>query len=132
MKFKLWAPVIVWAALIFLFSGIPNLNSGLDEDFILRKIAHVFEYLVLTFLLYRVGEDLCVRLKSGSTHRSTPTLHRITWLVIYPSVISVLYAASDEFHQTFVVGRQGCFNDVLIDSVGIFVLYLILLLQKKI
>ena len=33
--------------------------------------------------------------------------------------ISLGYAATDEFHQTFVDGRKGTPVDVLIDSVGI-------------
>ena len=33
--------------------------------------------------------------------------------------ISARYAATDEFHQTFVDGRTGTPVDVLIDSAGI-------------
>lgn len=33
-------------------------------------------------------------------------------------LFSVIYASSDEFHQTFVVGRDGNIIDVLIDSSG--------------
>ena len=32
--------------------------------------------------------------------------------------VAVLYAATDEFHQTFVPSREGCVRDVLIDSCG--------------
>ena len=35
--------------------------------------------------------------------------------------ISLLYAASDEFHQTFVANRDGNFRDVLIDLAGILI-----------
>ena len=31
----------------------------------------------------------------------------------------LLYAMSDEYHQTFVMGRSGELRDVLIDSLGI-------------
>ena len=31
---------------------------------------------------------------------------------------TVLFAALDEFHQTFVPGRSGNFTDVCIDSIG--------------
>ena len=34
-------------------------------------------------------------------------------------VLCVLYAASDEWHQTFVPQRGGVFSDVLIDCGGI-------------
>ena len=33
--------------------------------------------------------------------------------------ITLAYAATDEFHQTFVAGRHGSPVDVLIDSIGI-------------
>jgi VanZ family protein len=33
-------------------------------------------------------------------------------------VLAVLYAVSDEVHQTFVAGRHGSPRDVLIDAVG--------------
>ena len=33
-------------------------------------------------------------------------------------LFSVIYASSDEFHQTFVSGRDGNIIDVLIDSSG--------------
>ncbi|MBI4308900.1 MAG: VanZ family protein, partial [Candidatus Omnitrophica bacterium] len=53
IKVKLWFPVIVWAGVIFYCSSMPNLKTGLAEDSILRKMAHVIEYFILTFLLYR-------------------------------------------------------------------------------
>jgi VanZ family protein len=33
--------------------------------------------------------------------------------------VSVVYAISDEFHQSFIEGRNGSPIDVAIDSVGI-------------
>jgi VanZ family protein len=39
---------------------------------------------------------------------------------VFPAMlITLLYAASDEFHQTFVEGRHGSPLDVLIDAAGI-------------
>ena len=33
-----WLPVLVWAGVIFAFSAIPSLNSGLGTwDYVLRK-----------------------------------------------------------------------------------------------
>ena len=40
-------------------------------------------------------------------------------------VIAVIYAGSDELHQTFVGGRSGRPLDVLIDSIGIVLAVLI-------
>jgi len=44
-------------------------------------------------------------------------------------VFSLTYALTDEYHQTFVGGRSGSFNDVFIDSLGIFMS--VFLIDKK-
>jgi VanZ family protein len=94
---RAWLPVVAWAAVIFAFSSVPHLGTGLGTwDLILRKIAHTAEYAVLGALLAR------------ATARP--------WLAW---VLGVLYAASDEIHQTFVAGRHGSPIDVAIDAVGV-------------
>lgn len=103
--FKLWAPAVIWASIIFYFSGIPDLKTGFEYDFFLRKAAHVTEYLILTFLLYRA-------------FRGSFNMHTFG-LFIYPAVFSFVYAVSDEIHQYFVLGRSCSAQDVLIDSIGI-------------
>ena len=51
---NVWLPVVAWAAVIFAFSSIPSLSSGLGAwDTVLRKGAHITEYAVLGALLYR-------------------------------------------------------------------------------
>ena len=92
-----WLPVLVWAAVIFAFSSIPSLSSGLGVwDTVLRKCAHVTEYAVLGALLYRALE------------REAPAL-----------AAGIAYAATDEFHQHFVHGRHASPVDVGIDAVGV-------------
>ena len=92
----IWGPVVVWAAVIFALSSIPSLGTGLGTwDVALRKLAHVTEYAILAFLLRRA---LSAPVALG---------------------VAVLYAISDEFHQTFVRGREGRPRDVAIDAVGI-------------
>lgn len=94
---RLWLPVVAWAALIFAFSAIPDLGTGLGGwDLLLRKLAHVAEYAVLGGLLAR------------ATGRAGLSL-----------LLGTLYATSDEFHQTFVPGRAGRPLDVLIDMAGL-------------
>jgi len=94
---RLWAPVVLWAAVIFAFSSIPSLGTGLGTwDLVLRKLAHVAEYAVLGALLARAVGGWGVALALGAA-----------------------YALSDEVHQSFVAGRRGAPLDVLIDSVGV-------------
>jgi len=94
---RLWAPVVLWAAVIFAFSSVPDLGTGLGTwDLVLRKIAHAGEFAILGALLLRALRDELPALGLG-----------------------VAYAASDELHQHFVEGRVGSPLDVLIDSVGV-------------
>ena len=115
---QLWFPVIAWAGLIFCLSSIPGLSSGLEYDHILRKTAHVLEYLILTFFLYRAFQG-------------TFQLNALS-LFFYPVVLSFFYAVSDEFHQLFVPHRNGDLMDVLIDGIGIFGFYIVKKFLRKI
>ena len=40
--------------------------------------------------------------------------------IMLAAVFCVMFAASDEYHQTFVPGRGGTITDVAIDSLGVF------------
>jgi len=92
-----WLAVLVWAAVIFAFSSVPSLGTGLGTwDTILRKCAHMAEFAVLAVLLLRA---------CGS----------VRWAF----ALAVAYAATDELHQVFVRGRHGSPVDVAIDAVGI-------------
>ena len=93
---------LAFMGLIFFLSAQPDLDSGLGTvDLILRKLAHMTEYALLTVLW-------------------AWALRPVTRLnIAIAAVIAVLYAASDEYHQTFVPGRAGTIVDVLIDSVGV-------------
>ena len=108
---RLWFPVVIWAAFIFYLSSIPDLRSNFECDFILRKVSHVVEYFILAFLLYRAF--------SGSFNKN------ILYLLIYPASLSILYAMSDELHQSIVPGRSCSIQDVLIDTIGIITFFVI-------
>lgn len=101
---RLWLPALVWMGVIFLFSSRPNWETGLRQDFALKKTAHLFEYGVLALLLYRV--------LNGSLRRWDFLAARNAW------ILSVIYAATDEWHQTFVPTRTGHPRDVIIDACG--------------
>jgi VanZ family protein len=94
---RLWLPVLVWAALIFAFSSVPDLGTGLGGwDLVLRKIAHAVEFAILGALLARATSSAGLALGLGT-----------------------LYAVSDEVHQAFVPGRVGSPFDVAIDTIGV-------------
>lgn len=47
-------------------------------------------------------------------------------LFIYPAILSLCYALSDEFHQSFVSGRSASIRDVLTDTIGILGFYIVI------
>jgi VanZ family protein len=116
-----WLPPAAWAALIFWLSSMPGLSSGLAFDFLLRKAAHITEYFILTLLLVRAFRRTW---RSAGPCQAGLSSFR---LAAYPALIVLLYAFSDEFHQSFVVGRNCSLTDVLIDAAGIVVCVLVVL-----
>lgn len=125
--------VLVWMAVIYAFSAQNGTTSKAlsdeivdeiteiiyeDEEWapeifqlrreqisrIVRKTAHALEYALLSVLLF-----IAIR----------------QWFVVEPLlaalpawVVSVLYAITDEYHQTHVYGRGGRVFDVMIDGSG--------------
>jgi len=107
-KLKLWLPVLLWAGVIFGFSSLA-INKETEFswiDFIIKKTAHVVEYGILFWLLVRAWTNKSFEIKPK--------------IVIYAFVICILYALSDEWHQTFVPGREGTLRDVGFDTIGVF------------
>jgi len=124
---KDWMPAIVWMALIFIgstdvFSAehtsrfLVPLLRWLDPQItwatlfavqtFIRKLGHVTEYAILAALLWRA-------LRSGAVWKSKMSiLFAIVWIAC------AIFAASDEFHQSFVPSRTSSFHDVLIDVCG--------------
>lgn len=112
-KINLWLPVFIWMAIIFYLSNIPHLSSGLGLwDMALRKIAHMAEYTLLASLLARAIQG---------------TWSDLSWskMLAWTFFISVLFAMSDEYHQTYVAGRDGSWGDVLIDVCGLLIFILL-------
>ena len=107
---SVWLPVVIWAAVIFAFSSIPSLGTGLGMwDTVLRKSAHMTEYAILGALLMRaLGREL-------------------------PALLGgVAYAVTDEIHQSFVEGRHGSPFDVALDAVGVAIgIFLLRLWQSR-
>lgn len=112
-----WGLVLLWAGLMWVLSGIPDLRSSFDQDYWLRKGAHALEFGVLTFLLLH-AISLSIQREPTSIQREQPA--RFTWPVVgYAAVLALAYALIDEIHQSLVLGRRGAFTDVLIDGLGI-------------
>jgi VanZ family protein len=125
---KYWLPPLLWMTLIFSVSGDARSyehSSRFVEPFLhwlfpqmpqahveslhhfIRKCGHVTEYAVFALLLWR------------ALHRSKNNLPAWSWPKVGGTLLLVfLYAATDEWHQSFVPGRTALVSDVVIDTAG--------------
>lgn len=115
-QFFKWLPALVMMLVIFWFSAqpssdLPNFNWA---DQIVKKGGHMIGYGLLAFLYWRAFDF-------------RPQKRWLAWLLI------LLYAATDEFHQSFVPGRHPSVFDILIfDNSGALIsLWLANLYEKR-
>ena len=85
------------------------------ED-VIRKIAHFSLYSLVGLLLMSLFSTYNINEKN----RIIPTI-----------IIGIIYAISDEFHQNFISGRSGQVSDVFLDTLGVTVGGLFILLIIK-
>jgi VanZ family protein len=97
-----WAAVIAWMGVIFFLSAqskLPDLTPGLPG---LEEIGgHLTAYGMLAALLWWALQGTGVR-------------YPATWAL----VLAVLYGVTDEFHQSFVPGRDMSVSDLMVDLIG--------------
>jgi VanZ family protein len=121
---KYWLPVLAW--MVFIFIGSTELLSAehtsrfigpflrwwapdvseatiASIQLVVRKCAHLTEYAILAALLYRA-------LRQGRSHFGRAAA--------FAFLIAAIYAALDEFHQSFVPSRTASPWDVMIDCFG--------------
>lgn len=133
VRILLWGLVLTTAGMIFWFSAqnggaSSQLSGGITEkvvevvepdydslpepeqqtlfdaaQFAVRKSAHFSEYALLGFLLRLLCASYALR-RGGL----------VAWLC------GTGYAATDELHQWFVAARSAMWQDVCLDSVGVF------------
>ena len=127
-KFAALFLLILWLGVIFSFSNANGEVSGgmsekliknvvstfskIDKEsdsmqkivkrysFVVRKSAHFVEYFILGIIVVNFFVSFNINKR----------------VLIYSSVFCILAAIFDEFHQTFVVSRNGNLVDVLLDS----------------
>ncbi|WP_371452184.1 VanZ family protein [Gemella sp. 20925_1_85] len=105
--------LILVCLVIFLFSSQPGEESSkISNDLIIRKLGHFSEYMTLGFFSFSYLSNLFIENNNIKDFKKTGILSFL---------FSIIYASSDEFHQTFVPGRDGNIVDVLIDSSGALV-----------
>ncbi|MBM3234243.1 VanZ family protein [Candidatus Pacearchaeota archaeon] len=105
---------IILAVIIFYVSSLsmpPSQETGID----LSIPYHILIFFYFSFFLFIASSSSKPKLK----------------YFILTLIIALLYAASDEFHQLFVLNRTCSFSDFLIDSLGILASSLLFLKRKK-
>lgn len=144
MKYIVWLPAILVGAAIFYFSNQPASVSTEMSDGVTTLLLHGAERLGLLELSPTLVTSLCEKLAfpvRKSAHIleymilhgtilfalffQNETMRGSKWLK-WAFIMTVCYAASDEFHQLFVPGRAGMVQDVVIDSLGVAVVTWIL------
>ena len=126
---RYWLPLLIWMTLIFSASADaqstehtsrilgpllrwlwPDISQEKIElaRWVVRKAAHLTEFAILAWLWWRA-------LRRPVRRDPRPW----SWPVAGLALAGVLlYAASDEFHQSFVPNRTASFIDVTIDTSG--------------
>lgn len=99
-----WVAVALWATVIFMLSDRSRVPSapGLSSQ-VTAVAGHLIAYGILGFLLASALRD------SGAAPRRAARMALL---------LAVLYGVSDEWHQSFVPGRDPSLGDVFTDAVG--------------
>lgn len=130
--------LLAWMAVIFTFSNQANSNAATEEyfgslNYIVRKTAHVLEYTILCGLAYWSYRKVQTLRSAASEALSQKQKAPVAFACLLPPFLfTVLYAISDEWHQSFVPGRSAEVSDVLIDSSGALLFCVFLLLSRLI
>jgi len=109
MNYKYLLLAVLITLFVVYISSIPEHSlPGSDSlnERIISNLAHIPAYALLSFLWLKSF--------AGSTSRN----HIITSSFILAGL--VLFAISDEFHQSFVPGRSASLMDIGLDLLGIF------------
>ena len=101
-----WPVLVAWLALIFGLSSIPNEIQGPTSGVPYDKIAHFGEYGVLSFLVTWIVARM---------RRERPVSMLSAAIGV---AAAVLYGVTDEWHQSFVPGRDPSWDDLATDAVG--------------
>lgn len=102
---RAWLPVVLYCTIIFILSAVPAHQMPDGQIWRLDKLIHAVVYAGLGLLLWRA---LCL---------GPPRLGRRGAAVV-AILGAALFGISDEWHQSFVPGRQASALDALADLIG--------------
>jgi VanZ family protein len=97
----LWGPFVAALVIVFWLSSMPHVPGA---QYFWDKFLHAVGYAGLGVLALRAFHGGFDRLRPGPT--------------LYAGLTVILWGVSDEFHQSFVPGRDASGWDLLADAVG--------------
>jgi len=109
-----WGPFALVIVLIFVFSSIPKkeLPDLYQWDLIVKKSGHMLGYGLLALSFWHgLGWD------------------KKKWWIVW--LVAILYAITDEIHQSFVPGRTSSPVDIVIDGIAAGLALLVWYAMKK-
>lgn len=117
---KVWQiAALTYLVTIFILSSIPGLTPPSLGFAWQDKFYHFLEYAVLSFILF-------MAFNSSAREGWRKNSHLLT------IIVAVLYAATDEIHQTFVRNRNGDFWDWVADGVGVILVQVVIFIGRYI
>jgi len=111
-----WSATIVYGIVIYIASSQPDLAVKLPHY--TDKLIHAGEYGLFSYLLFYSLIYSCYQLGERG---------------VIPLVVglALLFAMADEYHQSFVVGRQSSIGDLLADLLGVILMQLVIFLSRR-
>jgi len=100
-------PACAYGGLIFYLSSLSLPPEEAPSFWGLDKIIHFTEYYIFGYFIFR-----CFALREISTFPQRQAILLTIW-------IGVFYAMTDEWHQSFVPGRDPSVWDALFDALGV-------------
>ncbi len=139
-KVLYWGLVAFWLGVIFTFSATNGKASTLQSRSFTGELVTFFDKLAynLNINKHLKTEEEIMQV----VYKINPTMRKVAHITIYgilallilvalgdfekhkwrniaiALLVCFLYALTDEFHQTYVSGRNGTFVDCLVDTIG--------------
>ena len=128
-RLKSWIPALIWMTVIFMMSAMPGEVSGEQSGLLVKIVLWCAVHLFGPETAASISPDIIHLLVRKGAHMTEYSV--LFWCYLYalkkeevkrPALtalmLSALYAATDEWHQSFTEGRGPSIVDVGIDTVG--------------
>ncbi len=145
LAFIFWVMTLSWIVTIYYMSAQTGAQSSqmshgfvsalneifglnIQDDSIVRMVAHTAEFALLTFLSY-MALSSTNKISNKTSYAESPVkLMRSDneMNISFTLWFAILNAIFDEYHQLFVLGRDGSIIDVMVDMIGIVVVLIII------